>query len=522
MPNNPLEMLQKLDAVDKPNEPTKSSGLPESSRTNEQLAEQAANGDNWHNAVLITVARLFKEGHTDEEIHAHTDSLTNAEYTIDETRAEVQVMIDGMREKPDAVEAHEKNRELRELSQLSPIDYDARRKAASKKLGVRTKTLDSEVGKLRSEAVSLDDDAVQGVVEDTEPHSAPVNAQKMANYLHGQVKQYAVLKHPDYAVAIVLWSLSTWFIDAWKIMPHLYIQSLTKGSGKTTVLELVEAWSCRSFTCANITTAALFRVIEAHRPTLLLDEVDRYLAANEELNGVMNAGHTRRTARVIRLVERDKDYTPTPFNVFGGKCLAGLGKQQDTTMDRSIVIKMEKRLDHEVVKKKPITFFDDQAGTRKGIARFAADNLMSAREMTVEVPHLGNDRAQDNWTPLFIVAELIGGQWPDLCLSAYKAIEAISAADAIEQEPVAIRMFRELSTKLDGRTGEWIGADDLRNLLINDTESEFFDWHMGNPITAKSLKKYLVDAGVKWNRTRNGSFYSLSGIKERIKRYVRA
>ena len=105
---------------------------------------------------------------------------------------------------------------------------------------------------------------------------------------------------------------------------------------------------------------------------------------------------------------------------------------------------MEKQLDHEVVKKKPITFFDDQAGTRKGIARFASDNLISAREMTVEVPHLGNDRAQDNWTPLFIIAELIGGQWPDLCLSAYKAIQAISAADAIKQEPVAICMFHEL------------------------------------------------------------------------------
>ena len=182
---------------------------------------------------------------------------------------------------------------------------------------------------------------------------------------------------------------------------------------------------------------------------------------------------------------------------------------------------MEKRLDHEVVKKKPITFFDDQAGTRKDIARFADDHLLSAREVTVEVPHLGNDRAQDNWTPLFIVAQLIGGQWPKLCLSAYRAIETISAADAIEQEPVAIRMFRELSIKLDGRKGEWIGADDLRNLLINDAESEFFEWHMGNSITAKSLKKYLVDAGVKWSRTRNGSFYSLTDIKERIKRYVR-
>jgi len=56
-------------------------------------------------------------------------------------------------------------------------------------------------------------------------------------------------------------------------------------------------------------------------------------------------------------------------------------------------------------------------------------------------------------------------------LSADRAIETISAADAIEQEPVAIRMFRELSIKLDGRKGEWIGADDLRNLLINDAES---------------------------------------------------
>ena len=67
----------------------------------------------------------------------------------------------------------------------------------------------------------------------------------------------------------------------------------------------------RSYVAANMTPAALFRVIEQHAPTLVLDEVDRYLAQDEVLNGIMNAGHTRRTATVTRLIEVDSDYIPT-------------------------------------------------------------------------------------------------------------------------------------------------------------------------------------------------------------------
>ena len=109
-------------------------------------------------------------------------------------------------------------------------------------------------------------------------------------------------------------------------MPHLFFRSLTKGSGKTTALHIVEALVARSYVAANITPAALFRVIEQYAPTLLLDEVDRYLAQDEVLNGIMNAGHTRRTATVTRLIEVDGDYIPRKFNVFGDKCMAGIGK----------------------------------------------------------------------------------------------------------------------------------------------------------------------------------------------------
>lgn len=44
----------------------------------------------------------------------------------------------------------------------------------------------------------------------------------------------------------------------------------------------------------------VFRVIEAVQPTLLIDETDTFVTENGELRGVLNSGHTRATAFVIR------------------------------------------------------------------------------------------------------------------------------------------------------------------------------------------------------------------------------
>ena len=520
---NPEDMFNALGPQAEPTERADNftdAKQPESNLTNDQLIAQAKGGKHWHNAVLVLVGRLFVEGHTDHEIHAVTDELTTAEYTVDQTRDEVQKMIEGSRADSKTASLHEKNHAIRELSKLTEVEYEGVRKEKAKQLDMRTTKLDEFVKKTRENEFPVEEISEE-VVEVTEPVAHPVDAVSLANELRETVFRFAILKQPEYATALVLWSLTTWFIDAWRIMPHLYIRSMSKGSGKTTLLQLVEAWSCRSFTCANISPAALFRVIEKHSPTLLLDEVDRYLAANEELNGIMNAGHTRRTANVVRLVEVPNDYIPTKFNVFGGKCLAGLGVQQDTMMDRSVIIKMEKRLENEKIEKLPLTFFDDEAPRRSVIARFASDNAISAKLQDVSVPNLGNDRAQDNWQPLFVVAELIGGDWPSLCLEAYTTIEAISGEDAKEQDAVAVRIYRELAPHIEKRMGNKIKASELHELLTSDPESDFYDWFNGKPISAKRMKKILIEAGVSWFRVSEGSFYDLHDLKAQIERYVR-
>ncbi|MEO7728473.1 MAG: hypothetical protein ABIS45_14555 [Burkholderiales bacterium] len=44
--------------------------------------------------------------------------------------------------------------------------------------------------------------------------------------------------------------------------------------------------------------------MEVCQPTLLIDEVDTFMRENLELHGVINRGHTRDSAYVIRTVAR--------------------------------------------------------------------------------------------------------------------------------------------------------------------------------------------------------------------------
>lgn len=65
----------------------------------ERMAIQAMSGQGWHDAVVRLVGSYVSRGLTDAEIHALTDPLTTAGYTVEQTRAEVQAAIDGARRK---------------------------------------------------------------------------------------------------------------------------------------------------------------------------------------------------------------------------------------------------------------------------------------------------------------------------------------------------------------------------------------------------------------------------------------
>jgi putative DNA primase/helicase len=127
--------------------------------------------------------------------------------------------------------------------------------------------------------------------------------------------------------------------------------------------------------------------VQSHRevgPTLLIDEADTFLAGNEELRGILNAGHNRAYAYVLRAV--GEDYEPKQFRVWAPKAIAKIGRLPPTLHSRAIQIKLQrKRIDENVVALRA-----DRLGhlepLRRQAARWIIDNSMSLKASEPEVP----------------------------------------------------------------------------------------------------------------------------------------
>ena len=82
---------------------------------------------------------------------------------------------------------------------------------------------------------------------------------------------------------------------------------------------------------------------------MLIDEADAFLRENEELRGIINSGHTRQSAYVIRTV--GDDFEVKQFSTWAAKAIAGIGKLADTIMDRAIVLTLRRKLPNEKIER---------------------------------------------------------------------------------------------------------------------------------------------------------------------------
>lgn len=104
----------------------------------------------------------------------------------------------------------------------------------------------------------------------------------------------------------------------------------------------------------NVTPAYLFRKVaaEAGRPTILFDEIDTVFGPrakdNEEIRGLLNAGHRRGTV-AGRCVVRGKIIETEEIPAYGAVALAGLGGLPDTIITRAVVVRMRRRAPDESV-----------------------------------------------------------------------------------------------------------------------------------------------------------------------------
>jgi putative DNA primase/helicase len=375
--------------------------------------------------------------------------------------------------------------EIGRLAALDPISYDRdrAREAAAESLKVRISTLDKLVTARREEA------AAKKTVElcrDIEPWPEPVNVAEVLDEIRRTISRFIVCD-PATATAATLWIAFTWTIEHVQVAPLAIISAPEKRCGKSTLLELIERLSRRSLSTSNISPAALFRVIEAQSPTLLIDEADAFLRENEELRGIINSGHTRPSAFVIRTV--GEDFEVKQFSTWAAKAIAGIGKLADTIMDRAIVFALRRKLPHEKTERLRYAergLFETLA---RKLARFEQDYGRSIGRARPDIPDALNDRAQDNWEPLLAIADLAGGHWPK---EARRAALELSG-EKPDDKSTAEELLADVRNIFDAEGVERIALAELLKKLIEDESAPWQTWNRGKPMTARQLGRRLSE-----------------------------
>jgi hypothetical protein len=156
---------------------------------------------------------------------------------------------------------------IAELASLDTLEYELQRDTAAAGLGVRVSALDKLV---KGRRAATEDENAALPHWNVEPSAEPVDGAALLNNLRQVFRRYVVLpKGAD--IALPLWVLHAWTMDAGDISPLMVLVSPTKRCGKTSVLIVLYFLTPRSELSSNITAPALFRYIEDVRPTLLID-----------------------------------------------------------------------------------------------------------------------------------------------------------------------------------------------------------------------------------------------------------
>jgi putative DNA primase/helicase len=389
-------------------------------------------------------------------------------------------------------------RRLDELAEMSPVEYGRRRGELADKLGTSRGFLDLEYRERRKRAKAEDaEERDAAFLCNPDPWPEPVDGADLLDRLTETAVSHLVLPGGA-AETIALWTLFAHAHDCFDISPVLGVTSPTPECGKTSLLTLLGGLVPRALPASNITAAALFRAVEKWTPTLLVDEADTFLRDSDELRGILNSGHQRGSAFVIRTT--GENHEPKQFSTWSPKAVALIGKLPPTLASRAIDIKLRRKTATELVVPLRLDRLGHLDPLLRQAARWAGDNAAALRRADPEMPPTLYGRIADNWRPLLAVADVAGGHWPE---QARRIAERLSARR--EEETASIMLLADIHGIFAERGVDRLTSQELVDALAVMEGRPWPEWKAGKPITQTQLAKLLAPFDIVPNTIRTGS-----------------
>lgn len=305
-------------------------------------------------------------------------------------------------------------------------------------------------------------------------------------------------------IAHTLWIAHTHLIESFESTPRLAFLSPEPASGKTRAIEITEMLVPNPVMAINVTPAYLIRKVgdEESKPTILYDEIDTIFGpkakANEEIRGLLNAGH-RKGAVAGRCTVRGTVVSTEEIPAYSAVALAGLGGLPDTILSRSIVIRMRRRSPGEKIE--PFRRrIHAPAGDklREQLAQWCDGVANNVRDVFPDMPEEISDRNADLWEPLLTIADAAGGEWPN----KVRVTAVTLVTQSKEKTPsLGIQLLSDLRQIFRGHP--MLFTTNILKELNSKDESPWGNLG-GQPLEARGLGKLLRQYDIKSATVRIG------------------
>lgn len=359
----------------------------------------------------------------------------------------------------------------------------------------------------KGDAADTTPERIRQLVQDAGPYDTPgAVAGSLADTLDAvlvHLRRFVSFSDPAQPIAITLWIAHTHAYERAEASPILWIRSVAPESGKTRLLETIEALVPRPWVDIRPSEAVLYRRTHRDHPTVLLDEIDAVFKDKsnqfEGLRAYLNAGN-RRGVTVSRWNQARNDLDS--FEVYTPKAIAGLGSVPDTVATRAIPIVMQRRTKSEPIERLRARKARELGHPLRDALAVHVRALESLNLPDEALPEALGDRQQDSWEPLLAIADAAGGEWPEQARRAAIALHV--GTDAADEQDYGIRLLADTRAIFSQAPEGWLKSADLIAELVKIEESPWGDIR-DKPISAHYLAKLLRGFGIQPKHRRIGT-----------------
>lgn len=277
----------------------------------------------------------------------------------------------------------------------------------------------------------------------------PVNTHHLVQRIVTLLRRYIWYPNQANYELLAFWAIGTYMARLFDSYPYLSIQGM-RGTGKSTALEMLEALCFNAITSVNSSIASTFRLIESTFPTWIRDEAEQFnkkTPENEDEISILNSGY-KKGGLAWRMGSSPNGAMDqlTSFEVFSPKVFAGINILNETLLDRSILIKAQRK--PRGVQGQIADFNQERhqweaecVEIRDSIYPWMLTRFLDARDAFSAIPTIDTiaNRERELWLPLLALAFMAdedAGQDHTDKNAYYMKIQVVAAEKAIEKQQI--------------------------------------------------------------------------------------